>query len=175
MLLSDTVGFIHELPHHLVDSFKATLEEVTEGQLLLHVLDASHSMMEEQAAAVREVLQLLKAEEKKMLLVFNKIDKISAETLESLKRKNPEAVFISAATGVGIPHLLDRLSAGLSHLMRQADILLVPGQEHWLEQVYNQGRVLSRQGDGADLLLKARVPHRLYGQLKKAGLIRFSS
>ena len=175
VLLSDTVGFIHKLPHHLVEAFQATLEEVTESRLLLHVLDASHPMMEEQSEAVREVLELLGAQDKPILLAFNKIDRLSSGTIEALKRKYPEAIFISAATGAGLPHLLDRLSAGLSQFMRQADILLGPGQEHWLEQIYSQGKVLVQEGAGASLQLKARLPHRLYGQLKKAGLIRVSS
>ncbi len=172
MLLSDTVGFIHKLPHHLVESFAATLEEVTQSQLLLHVLDASHSMMTSQEEAVHEVLRMLKAEEKQMLLVLNKVDKLSAESREALRRKYPDAVVLSAATGEGIPHLLDRLSAILSSRMRPAEILVAAAQGRWLKHIYTQGRVLSREETADGVLLKARLPHQLYGQLQKAGLIR---
>lgn len=172
VLLSDTVGFLHRLPLRLIDAFRATLEEVTQSHLLLHVMDASHPMVEEQAAAVGEVLQSLEAEQKPVLLVFNKIDRTDSRILNPLKRHYPEAVFISAMTGAGIPELMNRLMASLGSLLRLATVRIAPKDQHWLDPLYRQGQVLSRRSLDSGLLLECRVPSRLYGQLAKAGLLR---
>ncbi len=108
ILLTDTVGFIHHLPHHLIEAFQATLEEVTQSYLLLHVQDASSPRWEEQADAVHDVLKKLDAEKKVLLVAFNKIDRLPKERLEFLRRSFPEAVFISALTGQGLLGLQDR-------------------------------------------------------------------
>ena len=171
ILLSDTVGFLHHLPHHLIDAFQATLEEVTQSHLLLHVLDASHPMLEEQAAAVREVLKTLHADKKPFLSVFNKVDRLDSQSLESLKRHHPEAVFLSALTGEGIPNLLNRLVSSLSSSFHLATVLIPQGDQHWLGPIYKQGQVLRSRSLNSDLLLECRIPHRLYGQLAKAGLL----
>ena len=171
VLLSDTVGFLHRLPHHLIDAFRATLEEVTQSHLLLHVMDASHPMVEEQASAVGEVLQSLEAEQKPVLLVFNKIDRVNSFILDPLRRRYPEAVCISAMTGEGIPELMDRLMASLGSLLRLATVRITPKDQHWLDPIYRQGQVLSRRPLDSSFLLECRIPNRLYGQLLKAGLI----
>ncbi len=175
ILLSDTVGFLHRLPHHLIEAFQATLEEVAHSDLLLHLMDASHPMLEEQAASVREVLKTLQAEGRPTLIAFNKVDQIDPQTLESLRRHHPEAVFISAKTGQGLSELLDRLSNSLSYLLKPATIWISEKGQRWLEQVYEQGQVLNRSFLKGGVLLEARVPHRLYGQLAKAGLLKLSS
>ena len=81
LLLTDTVGFLKELPHHLIESFKATLEEVAEADLLLHVVDLSHPLYEQQMAAVQVVLEELNAWGKQMIVVFNKIDRVTNPAL----------------------------------------------------------------------------------------------
>ncbi len=97
ILLSDTVGFIRKLPHHLVESFKSTLDEAVEADLLLHVVDVSHPVFHEQIETVNEVLQGINAAEKPVLLVFNKIDQLKEKGLiQSLKGQYPQSVFISA-------------------------------------------------------------------------------
>ncbi|MBI3616523.1 MAG: GTPase HflX [Candidatus Omnitrophica bacterium] len=174
VLLSDTVGFLHRLPHHLIDAFQATLEEVTQSHLLLHVQDASSLMLEEQAAAVREVLQRLHAEKKSFLSVFNKIDRLDSPSLGSLRRRHPEALFISAVTGEGIPDLRNRLIASLMSSLRPAVVRLPQGDQHWLGAIYAQGQVLRSRPMDSDLLLECRIPQRLYGQLAKAGLLYLS-
>ena len=105
-LLTDTVGFIRKLPHHLVDAFKATLEEVNEADLLLHVVDASHPRVEEQMAAVAAVLKELDAHEKPMLTVFNKTDSERGRVQAArLAERVTHSVAISATTGAGMEQL----------------------------------------------------------------------
>ncbi|MCS6991128.1 MAG: GTPase HflX [Chitinophagales bacterium] len=126
-LLSDTVGFIRKLPHHLIESFKSTLDEVREADLLLHVVDLSHPRFEEQIRTVQETLQELGAQEKKMLMVFNKLDLYEQQIIDpyvplpvrqellqqmqtSLRRQyHGHAVFLSATTGQNLNALRDKL------------------------------------------------------------------
>jgi GTP-binding protein HflX len=106
VLLSDTVGFVRDLPHHLIASFQATLEEATHADLLLHVVDASHPRAEQQMAAVERVLSELHADDRDVLLVFNKIDAVEDPgRIEGLRTLYPEALFVSARTGRGIADL----------------------------------------------------------------------
>lgn len=113
-LLSDTVGFLRKLPHHLVECFKSTLDEVRESDILLHVVDMSHPAFEEQLQVVNETLASLDAKDKPTIVVFNKIDRIPAEQREQLEktwwaRENAPAVFIAAGANIGIDILKDRL------------------------------------------------------------------
>ncbi|MBI9016430.1 MAG: GTPase HflX [Phycisphaerae bacterium] len=108
VLLSDTVGFVRDLPHHLVASFRATLEEAIHADLLLHVVDASHSHMTQQVDAVNNVLEELGCADKDILLVVNKVDCEEAENRAAgFKALNPDAILISAKTGFGIDELVD--------------------------------------------------------------------
>jgi GTP-binding protein HflX len=110
VLLSDTVGFVRDLPHHLIASFRATLEEAIWADLLLHVADASHERVEHQIQAVDGVLDELGCDRAKRLLVLNKTDRISdPATRTVLARKYPQAVFFSAVTGSGAQELVQRV------------------------------------------------------------------
>jgi len=103
VLLTDTVGFLRKLPHHLVASFKGTLEEAVEADFLLHVVDVSRPDFEDQTVAVREVLDELHILDKPRLVVYNKIDRLNGTTLlNRLKGEHPESVAISALTGTGL-------------------------------------------------------------------------
>lgn len=113
-LLSDTVGFLRKLPHHLVECFKSTLDEVRESDILLHVVDMSHPAFEEQLEVVNETLASLEAKDKPTIVVFNKIDRIPAEQREQLQktwwaRENAPAVFIAAGANLGIDVLKEKL------------------------------------------------------------------
>ena len=103
LLLTDTVGFIRKLPHGLVAAFKATLEEVVQADLLLHVVDVSHPQVEEQIASVNAVLKEIGAEGKPTLMVFNKIDQLNGNqcVLSRFLERHPKGVSISAANGEG--------------------------------------------------------------------------
>src|SRR5262249_22087157 len=115
VLLSDTVGFIRELPHHLVASFKATLEEARQARLLLHVVDASNPHAEEQIKAVNKVLAELGCGDKPTLLVLNKADRVAdLSYLQVLQAHHPRAVAISAATKQGLDDLRDAVIGALS-------------------------------------------------------------
>jgi GTP-binding protein HflX len=108
VLLSDTVGFIRDLPHHLVASFKATLEETRQARLLLHVVDASNPHAEEQIDAVNAVLKELGCDKKPTLMVFNKVDRVTdLSFLHVLQKNHPRAVSISAARKIGLDALRD--------------------------------------------------------------------
>ena len=109
ILLTDTVGFIHELPPSLMDAFRATLEEVTEADALLHVVDLSHQAWEHQIESVISILEEMSLALGLILLAFNKIDQVDSETLEQAKVKYPQAVFISAQEGFGLETLRQKL------------------------------------------------------------------
>jgi GTPase len=109
ILLTDTVGFIHELPPSLMDSFRATLEEVTEADAMLHVVDLSHPTWESQINSVKTILADMPLAPNLELMVFNKIDKADSEHLETAKEKYPQGVFISAQKRLGLETLRSRL------------------------------------------------------------------
>jgi len=109
ILLTDTVGFIHELPPPLMDAFRATLEEVTEADALLHVVDLSHPAWESHISSVMEVLAEMPATPGPALIAFNKIDQVESETLAKAQQEYPQAVFISATERLGLDTLRQRL------------------------------------------------------------------
>ncbi|MFL6540941.1 MAG: GTPase HflX [Chthoniobacterales bacterium] len=109
MLLTDTVGFLRKLPHQLIESFKATLEEVTEADLLIHVIDISHPRVDEHIVAVNEVVKELGAFGKETILVFNKIDAASRDAVDAYLARFPKSVAISARTGEGVSALVQAL------------------------------------------------------------------
>lgn len=111
VLLSDTVGFIRKLPHNLIESFKSTLDEVREADILVHLVDASALMIEDYIDVVDTTLEELDAGGKKDVLVFNKIDKIEPQRITELKSAYPGAIFISADRGIGLGKLRSRLEA----------------------------------------------------------------
>src|SRR5205085_126558 len=115
LLLTDTVGFLRKLPHTLIESFKATLEEVSQADLLLHVVDLSHARVEEHMAAVDAVIKELDAFGKQTLIVFNKIDLVAnPEIVDSYLHRFPGSVAISARTGAGVSNLVQALHDALA-------------------------------------------------------------
>jgi GTP-binding protein HflX len=123
VLLSDTVGFIRDLPHHLVASFKATLEEARQARLLLHVVDAGNPAAEEQIKAVNAVLEEVGCAGKPTLLVLNKVDRIADPSfLHVLQHHYPTAIPISAATGRGLDSLQDGVIEALAADFADAEI-----------------------------------------------------
>ena len=158
ILLTDTVGFIRKLPHHLVASFRSTLEEVVEADLLLHVVDASHPACDEQIAAVFETLAELGIAENPLLMVLNKSDALPEPGLHSrLSVEHPDGVWTSATTGDGLEDLraaiYDRLEGErvtLSLQVPQADGKL-------LSELHTVGEILSQDFEGNDVLLEVRM------------------
>src|SRR5262249_28218352 len=124
VLLSDTVGFIRDLPHHLVASFKATLEETRQARLLLHVVDASNGHAEEHIKAVNRVLAELEIADKPMVLVLNKIDRVSdPTTISILQNHHPRSVAVSAARRQGLDELRDGVITALSADFADAEVI----------------------------------------------------
>jgi len=173
VLLTDTVGFIRKLPHHLVASFRATLEEVRDADLLVHVIDASHPRWEEQRHIVNGVLEELGAHGKAILNAFNKIDSVPAETLLPLEERItnllPNSVFVSAETEGGLEPLRRALLARTRALRPVSEIRLGAGEGRLLAEIHRLGEVIEQRTDGADLVLRARVDDALAGRLRRAG------
>ncbi len=161
ILLSDTVGFIKKLPHQLVAAFKATLEEVTEADLLLHVVDISHPEAEAQIAAVDTVLQELDASDIPMVMAFNKIDQLEKEDqLHILKARYPEAIPISAQRGDGIEVLMEALARRFASQATMIDLSIPYTEGKALDMLYKHGTVLGTEYTEDAIHVKARLPSR---------------
>src|SRR5260370_1049651 len=145
VLLTDTVGFIRKLPHGLVEAFKATLEEVVQAELLLHVVDLSHPQAEEQILAVNAVLEEINAAGKPTLMVFNKTDRFESDALlHQYVNRFPKAVGVSAKPGRGIPELLGELGS-LLRPIREFVELNVPHEESAvIARLHAMGQVVER-------------------------------
>lgn len=161
ILLSDTVGFIKKLPHQLVAAFKATLEEVTEADLLLHVVDISHPEAEAQIYAVDQVLTELDAESIPTVMVFNKIDQLESEDqLLLLRTRYPQAIPISAQRGDGIPELLEMLAERFASHGTMIDLHIPYKDGKVLDLLYKHGTVLETEYADEAVHVKARIPNR---------------
>ena len=161
ILLSDTVGFIKKLPHQLVAAFKATLEEVVEADLLLHVIDVSHPEAEAQIAAVNEVLDDLDATDIPMLMIFNKIDNLQTEDgLQVLRSQYPDAHLISAQRGDGIETLMEALSNLFVELGPDLSLIIPYTDGKALDLLYKHGTVLNAEYAADAIHVKARMPNR---------------
>ena len=161
ILLSDTVGFIKKLPHQLVAAFKATLEEVTEADLLLHVVDVSHPEAEAQIAAVNEVLNELDATEIPTFMVFNKIDRLKTEDdLHILRCQYPDAFPISAQRGDGVETLMDTLAKRFSELGTSLSFSIPYIEGKTLDLLYKHGTVLNTEYTEEAIQVEARLPNR---------------
>ena len=169
VLLSDTVGFIRNLPHRLIASFKATLEETRQADLLLHVADASSDEVDRQIAAVRSVLAELGVEDTDALLVLNKCDAIADPlSLERLLDRYPHAITISARSGEGIERLREAASEALARKFQDIDVELSPANGRLLAWLDANGEVLSRQFDDERVTVHCRIPGSLVGRINPA-------
>ncbi len=143
VILSDTVGFLRNLPHHLIAAFRATLEEVTEADFLIHVVDASHEFFEEQRKAVAEVLREIGAHNKPTITVFNKSDAVSNQyELRRLVAETPDSCYMSALTGEGKEHLLRLISQVLGRVRKEVAALIPYSRGDLLALCHKSGRVL---------------------------------
>jgi GTPase len=170
LLVSDTVGFIDRLPHTLVAAFRATLEEVVAADLLLHVIDAGTPGMEHRTAAVRRTLDEVGAGEVLSIDVFNKCDLLGPGERERLERREPDALCISASTGLGRMELVDAITARLGLDVRRIVVGLDPSSEadrQRLAQIYRFGRVAQHTEHDGEILIEADVPQRLWSRLQQ--------
>lgn len=175
VLVTDTVGFIRKLPHHLVASFRATLEEAGEADLLLHVIDAAHPSWAEQRDVVEGVLEELELQDRPVLLVFNKTDLLDEPALlalqERLSNDGHEAVFVSTVSSHGMDPLRRALQGAMRSRRPLAEIHLNTSDGKLLAEIHEHGEVLDQRMVGERLVLRARVGERLAGRLRRAGAI----
>ncbi|MGZ8920026.1 MAG: GTPase HflX [Limisphaerales bacterium] len=164
ILLSDTVGFIRKLPHDLVEAFKATLEEVVQADLLLHVIDVSHPQCDQQIEAVNSVLSEIGAEGKPTLMVFNKIDRAEQQTVDRLLNLHHPSVAISAATGQGITELLDALGVEIRPIREFLELNVPHHESNVIARLHAVAQVVERDYEGETARFKARIPPHLHGE-----------
>ena len=168
LLVSDTVGFIDRLPHALIAAFSATLEEVAEADLILHVIDAGSADRERQMAAVRRVLDEVSAADVPMVAVYNKIDTITADERRRLRDADPSAALISATAGTGAGELLQMMASRLALDTRRVTITFDSGKEFDRQQIgrlYRVARVISHVATNGRVVIEADVPRRFIERL----------
>ncbi|GAB4567025.1 MAG: GTPase HflX [Anaerolineae bacterium] len=167
VLFTDTVGFIQKLPTQLVAAFRATLEEVTEADILVHVVDITHRQALEQAATVEEILEDLDALHKPTVVALNKIDLVpNHEDLAALLEEFPDAVPISAQNRIGLDALLERIEAELSNLLIPVQVLIPYQEAELLHQLHEHGTIEAEEHTDKGTLLHARVPEALIQRLE---------
>jgi GTP-binding protein HflX len=177
LLLVDTVGFIRNLPHQLVAAFKATLEEVVQADVIVHLVDASHPHMAEQVDAARRVLAQLGCAQKPTIMAYNKLDLVTdRERLAELmareagpaRGERQQAVAISAVTGEGLDELLGLVAERLEQELMPVEVTLPWEAQDLLSEVHQRGRVLAEQFAERGIALQARVPVDVAQRLRRA-------
>ena len=164
LLLTDTVGFVRNLPHRLVEAFKATLEEAILADFLIHVLDAGAPEIHAFHETTLSVLRELGAEGKPTVTVLNKVDLLAGDEarLHELKRHfDRDAVFVSVRTGEGIPELVHRLSGMMAGRVSRLRLRLPQARPDLLALLHREGKIVTQDYEGNDIVLTAVVPHPL--------------
>jgi GTP-binding protein HflX len=171
VLLSDTVGFIRHLPHGLVASFKATLEEARQARLLLHVVDASNPQAEEQIAAVNEVLKELGVDKKPTILVLNKTDRVADRThLDVLRVHHPKAVAVSALTGEGLDDLRDAVISALSADFAAAEVVTAAANGRVLSYLNAHAEIFRQEFRDDEVVVRCYLPKHLLHHIEGPGV-----
>jgi GTP-binding protein HflX len=156
VLVSDTVGFIKQLPHDLVASFRSTLAEALEASLLLFVVDASDPMYESQLEVSREVLREIGAHIVPSRLLLNKIDRVSEADRAALRTKHPDAILLSAKSSEDVAALRETIIAFFEAAMVEDELVLPYAKQGLLPDVYENARVLSEDYDATGRIMKVR-------------------
>ncbi len=168
ILLSDTVGFIRKLPHRLVEAFKATLEEVVEADLLLHIVDVAHPNAEPHMESVQSVLKEIHADDKSMLLVFNKIDCLeSSEYARQWLARFPNSVAVSAKTGEGFDALFGELGTALRPIRSFVELAVPHHESGVMARLHEIGQVVEKDYNGEKARLKVRIPPHLMSEFER--------
>ena len=169
--ISDTVGFVRHLPHQLVEAFKSTLEEVSNSNLIIHLVDGSDPDPEGQYKSVREVLQEIGADHIRELVVINKIDLIDDEKVISLKRIFKDPLFISTKENIGISELLLKIDKKLPNPTKEIRITIPYSRGDILAKVHQEGKVISLLHEDAGTQVHAFVPAELFHIIENLALI----
>jgi GTP-binding protein HflX len=168
VLMTDTVGFIRNLPHHLIAAFRGTLEEVNKSDFLIHVVDSGHPERERQMRAVGEVLKELGADQTPTIIAFNKADAVrNPYELRELVAHYPNACYISALKHDGIPHLMERIEATLSSLLASVTLRLPYDRSDLVAQCYENGKVHAVDYGAEFIEVRADISKDLAGRLAK--------
>jgi GTP-binding protein HflX len=166
IVISDTVGFLHNLPHHLIEAFKATLEEVMEADLLVQVLDVNHPRVYEHNKAVMEVLKELNADEKPMIIALNKVDLLEDTMwLTKLKKDFANAVAISAKHKQNIDSLLDKIQENFRSRMIELEITIPHSRMDLVDLFHREGKVKEIQYLQKGIKIKVILPKILFQKL----------
>jgi GTP-binding protein HflX len=163
--LSDTVGFVRHLPHQIVEAFRSTLEEVADADLVVHVVDGAHPDPHGQVNAVREVLMEVGAEKLPELLVVNKVDAADEETLLNLKREWPDAIFVSAHSGLGMEELRIAIEQRLPRPAIEMRAVLPYDRGDLIARIHRRGQVLGTRHTDDGTELHVRVDDQLAAEL----------
>jgi GTP-binding protein HflX len=166
--LTDTVGFVRHLPHQLVEAFRATLEEIAQADLILHVVDGSDPDPGAQLTAVREVLREIGAAEVPEIVVVNKADAADPIAIEALRLRARDCIVVSALTGAGLEDLLAAVDAALPRHDTEVHAVVPYGRGDLLARAHQEGEVLAVEHDAGGTLLTARVPAALAAELERA-------
>ena len=167
ILLTDTVGFVRRLPHGLVESFKATLEEAILADFLIHVIDGSSENVQDHFKTTLEVLKELGADEKKIIPAINKIDIISDERLEELKNIFPEAILISVKNGVGIDDLLSKINEMLLSNIVRNSLKIPQSRQDLVALLHREGKILSQDYHENDIIINAIYSKRFLAKFEE--------
>jgi GTPase len=171
VLLSDTVGFIRDLPHHLIESFKATLEEARQAHLLLHVADGANPAVYDQIAAAYSVLEEIGIQRKDTLLVVNKVDALPDRLrLDGIMNRYPNAVPISARTGFGVANLAAAVSEALSHSFLDVDVEIGVENGRLMAYLAAHGEVLSKHYRDSRVVVHCRIPSQHLGRIEEGAI-----
>ncbi len=173
VLLSDTVGFIQKLPHELVAAFRATLEEVVQAHLLIHVIDVSSPIVEEQIEAVQQTLRDLGLAEKPVIHALNKMDLIENQTsiLHSFQNRLGDGIAISAETGEGIQKLMDQIAYRLNAFWERVRLSIPMNQQSLISQLHDQGKIYKKTYVDGCIELDVEVPKKLAERVRQYSLL----
>ncbi len=166
LLLTDTVGFVRNLPHGLVEAFRSTLEEAAQADLLIHVADASDARVDAHIATTLQVLGEIGAQNVPRILVLNKIDLASSERVEDFLARYPGSIAVSATSSLGLDALVERIQGALTSGMRVLTLRIPHAQYQFVSLVMREGTVLEERQDDDATWLRCRLPERLEWKVK---------
>lgn len=167
IVFSDTVGFLYKLPHHLIESFKATLEEVVDSDMLILLIDSSHPKRDDHKRAVMDILRELKSEHKLIVYAYNKIDLLNnVNETERLLRSHDEAVCISAKNGSGVKKLIDKIMFEMNKMLTHIKVEMPTSKMSAINFIYNHGKIISQEYKESSVFIEAEIPTHLVGKVK---------
>ena len=168
ILLSDTVGFIRKLPHHLVASFKSTLDEVREADVLLHVVDVSHPLFEDQIAVVNDTLEEIGVHARPTILVFNKIDRMeNRPAIARLQETHPNAVFVAASRGINMGSLESAISGFLDVNITEETLTLSQNDQQLISRIHDLAEIIEKRYDENGVTIRFRMNKMHADRLRK--------